>query len=60
MIVGLEKTFIRDMDPYVTDESLTEKMHILTGDFNCVLDKEIDCYPFRNYDDTGGKNLRLL
>jgi hypothetical protein len=27
-------------------------MHILTGDFNCVLDKEIDRYSSRNYDDT--------
>jgi hypothetical protein len=50
----VRKTFIRDIDPYVTDGSLTEKMHILTGDFNCVLDKEIDRYPSRNYDDTGG------
>ena len=57
---GVRKTFIRDIDPYVTDGSLTEKMHILTGDFNCVLDKEIDRYPSRNYDDTGEKNLRLL
>jgi exonuclease III len=48
---GVRKTFIRDIDPYVTDGSLTEKMHILTGDFNCVLDKEIDRYPSRNYDD---------
>jgi hypothetical protein len=44
---GVRKTFIRDIDPYVTDGSLTEKMHILTGDFNCVLDKEIDRYPSR-------------
>ena len=58
MIVGLEKTFIRDIDPYVTDGSLTDKMHILTGDFNCVLDKEIYRYPSRNYDDTGGKELK--
>ena len=49
---GVGKTFIRDIDPYVTDGSLTEKMHILTGDFNCVLDKEKDRYPSRNYDDT--------
>jgi hypothetical protein len=47
-------------DPYVTDGSLTEKMHILTGDFNCVLDKEIDRYPSRNYDDTGGKELKTI
>jgi exonuclease III len=26
---GVRKTFIRDIDPYVTDGSLTEKMHIL-------------------------------
>ena len=39
---------------------LLKKMHILTGDFNCVLDKEIDRYPSRNYDDTGGKELKLL
>jgi exonuclease III len=50
---GVRKTFIRDIDPYVTDGSLTEKMHILTGYFNCVLDKEIYRYPSRNYDDTG-------
>ena len=37
---------------------LLKKMHILNGDFNCVLDKEIDRYPYRNYDDTGRKNLR--
>jgi aminopeptidase-like protein len=48
------------IDPYVTDGSLTDKMHILTGDFNCVLDKEIDRYPSRNYDDTGGKELLYL
>jgi exonuclease III len=40
--------------------SLTEKMHILTGDFNCVLDKEIDRYPSRNYDDTGGRELKTI
>ena len=57
---GVRKTFIRDIDPYVTDGSLTEKMHILTGDFNCVLDKEIDRYPSRNYDDTGGKELKTI
>jgi hypothetical protein len=44
----------------VTDGSLTEKMHTLTGDFNCVLDKEIDRYPSRNYDDTGGKELKTI
>jgi hypothetical protein len=57
---GVRKTFIKDIDPYVTDESLTEKTHILTGDFNCVLDKEIDRYPSRNYDDTGGKELKTI
>ena len=35
-------------------------MHILTGDFNCVLDKEIDRYPYRNYDDTGAKELKTI
>ena len=44
----------------MTDGSLTEKMHILTGDFNCVLDKEIDRYPSRNYDDMGGKELKTI
>ena len=39
---------------------LLKKMHILTGDFNCVLDKEIDRYPSRNYDDTGGKELKTI
>jgi hypothetical protein len=53
MISGVRKTFIRGIDPYVTDGSLTEKMQILTGDFNCVLDKEIYRYPSHNYDDTG-------
>ena len=48
---GVRKTFIRD---------ITEKMHILTGDFNCVLDKEIDRYPSRNYDDTGAKELKTI
>jgi exonuclease III len=57
---GVRKTFIRDIDPYVTDGSLTEKMHILTGDFNCVLDKEIYRYPSRNYDHTGGKELKTI
>jgi hypothetical protein len=33
---------------------------LLTGDFNCVLDKEIDRYPSRNYDDTGGKELKTI
>ena len=55
---GVRKTFIGDIDPYVTDGSLAEKIHILTVDFNCVLDKEIDRYPSRNYDDTGGKELK--
>ena len=50
---GVRKTFIGDIDPYVTDGSLAEKIHILTVDFNCVLDKEIDRYPSRNNDDTG-------
>jgi hypothetical protein len=50
---GVRKTFIGDIDPYGTDGSLTEKIHIFTGDFNCVLDKEIDRYPSRNNDDTG-------
>jgi hypothetical protein len=45
---GVRKTFIGDIDPYVTDGSLAEKIHILTVDFNCVLDKEIDRYPSRN------------
>ena len=57
---GVRKTCIGDIDPYVTDGSLTEKMHILTGDFNFVLDKEIYRFPSHNYDDTGGKNLGLL
>jgi len=60
---GVRKTFIIDIDPYVTDGSLTEKMHILTGNFNCVLDKEIDRYPSRNYDDTddtGAKELKTI
>jgi hypothetical protein len=54
------QTFIRDIDPYAADGSLNEKMHILTGDFNCVLDKEIDRYPYRNYDDTGAKELKII
>ena len=54
---GVRKTFIRDIDPYVTDGSLTEKLHILTGDFNCVLDKEIDRVIMMI---RGEKNLRLL
>jgi hypothetical protein len=54
---GVRKTFIRDIDPYVTDGSLTEKLHILTGDFNCVLDKEIYRVIMMI---RGEKNLRLL
>ena len=57
---GVRQTFIRDIDPYAADGSLNEKMHILTGDFNCVLDKEIDRYPYRNYDDTGAKELKTI
>ena len=33
---------------------------ILTGDFKCVLDKEIDRYPSRNDDDMGGKELKTI
>ena len=44
----------------MTDGSLTEKMHILIGDFNCVLDKEIDRYSSRNYDDMGAKELKTI
>ena len=39
---------------------LLKKMHILTGDFNCVLDKEIDRYPLVIMMIRGRKNLRLL
>jgi len=39
---------------------LLKKMHILTGDFNCVLYKEIYRYPSRNYDDTGMKELKTI
>ena len=54
MIVGLEKLLL---EIYVTDGSLTEKLHILTGDFNCVLDKEIYRVIMMI---RGEKNLRLL
>jgi hypothetical protein len=57
----VRKTFIRGIDSYVTDGSVAEKMHILTGDFNYVFDKEIDRYPYLVITMIRGrKNLRLL
>jgi hypothetical protein len=35
-------------------------MPLLHSDFNCILDKEIDRYPSRNYDDMGGKELKTI
>jgi hypothetical protein len=41
-------------------KKLVPMILILTGDFKCVLDKEIDRYPSRNDDDTGGKELKTI
>ena len=60
---GVRKTFISGKDSYVTDGgSLTEKMHILNGEFNWgfFFHKEIDRCPSRNYDDTGAKELKTI
>ena len=60
MIVWGKTTLIRDIDSYLTTGCHTDKMYIITGEFNCVLDKEIDRYLSLNCGDMDVKELKTI
>ena len=52
------KKIILSIDSYLEIDRST--CNILNGNFNCVLDKQIDRLPSRPYDESGTKELRDL